>query len=1137
MDSKSLKIASSVLIVLILSSSVGFPLNFKISIAQAMGTAENVARRIALEGPSNELEGEGVFYCSTPIKLDNGKYEYYLWITNPKNKKIVLSFNEITEAEYHTKAPVSISYWEPQFPENNVEVKGNILSTTDQNIFRVIQLDREAILNVEQEGGDPIRVQNFGECSKLLAIILYTTNKVAQQVFEDPNYVAAERQLENAIIQTIDNLLLSLSTVEFQDSEVKMPKRVVFVGDTGFYKDKDTGTTAFDRVAGLIRDALKRGVMVIQVGDLIEKHASGGGKLTLHELLSYLRLINDVISLREKGAIYIDTLGNHELFVYMTGKFGGYENVQKIVVGFETNGAVISTELIEKLKETNNELVLDAILKYIEKRPLAVKIGEALIIHNPNPDVLNLLFKYNLIDKPLIPDWLEAVKKEFNINPKDPYANLKALYKLSMIYTQRAVDEKGDYRNGLIKALKSYEDEFVNRGIKTIYIGHDIKYPGADGFEVVGQLRVRNVQGEVVEYGIEEAILGKPKLTESNVEIPDKDGNKRSVQFGDAVKEVSDSSKNLKNELQAVNDIDDRVRVIELPQNANEFAQNTQTESKKVSEAQKGVQEAQQSGALSQEEAKPISDALSKAQNAISSNDPNSFVLAIDEAKSNVDILKGDLMADGIGLLERIAILKQLEVQVQRQTMFSLIKSYLITCNEVGSCNEEQKKAIGDLIKYNYERKYITEEEFRTYMGWIGEPVESQINKFEEESLSEADGQKAANAVTEQIKKEGVPEALNNVGKQSSNIKSSPIAWLKSERAQNFAKRLLNLEGKISEFESKISIKIFKINNKAVKLGGFAITFAVPIISSLLNDYFGNNVIAQLAISSINLVFAIYLVRFVFQVAVLIIGVITGTATAAALASTGIGLVIGLVVGIVVIAVFCFINPNSTICLCNFRNAQYAISQKGIDPSYYKDKLDEKLKPDLTYYLYAIKVSGNGCNGVEYELEVKSSKSYTYPNKLRIGCTGEKDCAGSMEVEASKIANNIDCYEACDINLKPPFDVLNPTTWQSVYLGKITIDKSPVYPVIISKFEKTSDYSCSIEYENKLDESLSLKVYIVEPENSKVIDSKDFTIPAKGKGNLNVYYSQAKKKFYLQIFKSSDKNMENPIFTPPLVCG
>jgi hypothetical protein len=1126
MDSKSLKIASSVLIVLILSSSVGFPLNFKITMAQAMSTAENVARRIALEGPSNELEGEGVFYCSDPIKLDNGKYEYYLWITNPKNKKIVLSFNEIMEAEFHTKVPLFISYWEPQFPENNVEVKGNILSTTDQNIFRVIQLDREAILDVEQEGGDPIRVQNFGECSKLLAIILYTTNKVAQQVFEDPNYVAAERQLENAIIQTIDNLLLSLSTVEFQDSEVKMPEKVSIVGDARFpdlfYKFKD-----------IILENLKNGIPVIQVGDLLEKHGKdpktgedAPGFLTKDEIKSMLDLIDKVDSIRiSEGRIYIDILGNHELMVYFTGRFGGYEKVNKDY-GFETNGAVIGTDL------ANTEEV-KRLVSYLEKRPIAAKVGKTLFIHNPSKSILHLMFKYNLINAPL-PHWIAAVMKEYNIKDE-----AQAVYLLIKMLTERPPGGKEEITKGVIDTVKKYESEFKERGIEKIIVGHDENFPGKKGFEKVDGIEMRNVRRIADTFDYNEVILGKPKITEVNVEIPDENGNKKSFSFKDALKFISDSWSSLKKRFKAWRVIIDHLIDIMPPKNANDFAQNTQTNSKKVSETQKVVQEEQQSGALSQEEAKSTSDALSKAQNAINSNDPNSFVSAIDEAKSNVNIEKGKSMLDIIGEFQRILILRQEYVKDRREKMLSAIELYLHACSELGSSCEKLKISIKDLITHSYEMGYITKEEYNTYMDWIEKDssIESKINNFDKQLLSEADGKKAANVVNEQIKKGGVPEALNNVEKQSSNIKSSPIAWLKSERAQNFAKKLLNLEKKISDFESKISIKIFKINNMLVKLGGFAITFAVPIISSLLNDYFGNNVIAQLAISSIDLAFAIYLIRFFFHVAVLIIGVITGTATVAALASTGIGLVIGLAVGIVVIVVFCFLNPNSTICLCNFRDAQYAISQKGKDPSYYKDKLDEKLKPDLTYYLYAIKVSGNGCNGVEYELEVKSSKSYTYPNKLRIGCTGEKDCAGSMEVEASKIANNIDCYEACNINLKPHFDVLNPATWQSVYLGKITIDKYPAYPVIISNFVKIDDYSCSIEYENKLDESLSLKVYIVEPESSKVLDHQSFTLPAKGKGNLNVHYIMPKKKFYIQIFKSSDKNMENPIYTPTLVCG
>jgi len=857
--------------------------------------------------------------------------------------------------------------------------------------------------------------------------------------------------------------------------------------------------------------------------------------------LLYNAFIKFVNYAREKGYIYLDTSGNHELSFLITAKAGGYEKVQQIVK-FGTNGAVVSTELIEELKKRGMEALLNEIIEYQEKRPIAIKVGKTLIVHNLNPDILKLILKHNLINKPLIPDVLEAVKKEYKqelkISEGDPYADLKALVKLYEIFTKRAEDNLGDRKNGFINVLKENEDELLSRGIINIFVGHDEGYPGANGFEVVGKLRVRNVKGEAVEYSIEEAFLGKPELKEFIVKIPDKDGNEKSVQFGEALKEASDSSKNLKNKLQAVNDIDDKVRAMEQPQNANELAQNSQTLSKQVSEAQKVVQEAQQSGALSQEEAKPILDALSKEQNAINSNDLNSLILAKDEAKSNSDIIKGKLMLDIIEEFQRALILIRENVKVGREKMLSSIQLYLLTCSEFGSSScEKLKRAIIDLITHSRDMGYITKEEYDTFMMWIEEPLDSQINKFDKELLSEADGKKAANVVNEQIKKGGVPEALNNVEKQSSNIKSSPIAWLKSERAQNFAKKLLNLENKISEFESKISIKIFNIKNKAVQLGGFAITFAIPIISSLLNDYFGNNVIAQLAISSINLVFAVYWVRFIFQVVILVIGVITGAATVAALASAGIGFVIGLAVGIVVIAVFCFLNPNSTICLCNFRNAQYAISEKGKDPSYYKDKLDEKLKPDLTYYLYAIKVSGNGCNGVEYELEVKSSKSYTYPNKLRIGCTGEKDCAASMEVEASKIANNIDCYEACDINLKPPFDFFNPTTWQSVYLGKITIDKSPAYPVIISNFAKTDDYSCSIEYENRLDESLSLKVYIVEPESSKVLDHQSFTLPAKGKGKLNVRYIMPNKKFYIQIFKSSDKNMENPIYTPTLVCG
>jgi UDP-2,3-diacylglucosamine pyrophosphatase LpxH len=1110
MDSKSLKIASSVLIVLILSSALGFPLNFKISIAQAMSTAENVARRIALEGPSNELDGEGVFYCSTPIKLDNGKYEYYLWITNPKNKKIRISFNEIVEAEYHIKAPVSISYWEPQFPENNVEVKGNILSTTDQNIFRVIQLDREAILNVEQEGGDPIRVQNFGECSKFLAIILYTINKVAEQAFEDPKYVAAERQLENAIIQTIDNLLLSLSKVEFQDSEVKISNKVFIVGDT------DISTPQFENVRNMIIGYLESGTPVVIVGDMAEKHAKDVAYLTLDEIKSlsnHLTKVKDIVA--KTGIAHIYVLGNHELNLILTGKYRAPSAIDGAAISPELADTQEAKTLIEELET---------------KGRIAVKSGRALFIHNLNEDVLNLMFKHNLIGANL-KTWLDAIKTEYGKK-----TDAEALDLLVRMLTKRAGEEPKERAEAMIKLVRKFKSEFEKRGINIIFMGHDSNYPGIKNFVEVDGIKLRNVWGQAKEFDYNEVFLGR-SLTQSNVEVPDENGNKKSMSFRDALKYASGLWESLKKRWQAWRVVNDYVRVIELPQNANEFAQNTQTNSKKVSEAQKVVQDKIQSGELPQEDAKPIADALSKAQNAINSNDPNSYILAVDEARSNVNMKKGELILEIIGEFQRALILTQEDVKVRREKMLSLIEFYLHTCSQLGSSCENLKRSISDLIAHSYESGYITKEERDTYMSWIEEPVDSQIKKFDDALNSEADGKKAANVVNEQIKKEGVSEALNNVEKQSSNIKSSQIAWYKSDRAQNFANKLLNLEKKISGFESKISIKIFNIKNEVVKLGGFAITFAIPIISSLLNDYFENNVIAQLAISSINLLFATYLVRFFFQVAVLIISVITGVKTVAALASAGIGFVIGLAVGIVAIVVFCFFNPNSTICLCNFRSAQYAISQKGVDPSYYKDKLDEKLKPDLTYYLYAIKVSGHGCNGVEYELEVKSSKSYTYPNKLRIGCMGEKDCAGSMEVEASKIANNIDCYEACDINLKPPFDIFNPATWQSVYLGKITIDKSPVYPVIISNFVKTSDYSCSIEYENKLEESLALKVYIVEPESSKVIDSKGFTIPAKGKGNLNVHYSQPKKKFYLQIFKSSDKNMENPIFTPPLVCG
>ena len=1110
MATKSIKTLALILLILVLSSTLEFPLHFRISMAQAIEEAENLARRIvpsrlSLQGSIEELKKEGVFYCRRPVEV-GGKYEYYIWISNPNKKKISIMFMQ--SYPHVEMVPVAIDYWEPQFPEENVEVNGPVLSTRDEIVFRSFQLSDPVQLILQQVGGDSIGIYTYDDCQQFIALIHYSISRTTVEAMDKSGYTQATEQLRKDILRTTSYLIPQLS---FQGASYSPTAK--FMGDSGF-----EGAFQLKDVMKIIEELQGIGFVL---GDWSERHGTIGEK-ELETLHKFVEKVSTKPNIRV-------VIGNHDL-QFRTSVYYGLE---------PTTGVRLPPALRADSRARE-------IANWIGTQPIIRREGDALIAHNVNRELLRLAFKYDLIDKP-VTTWEEAIRKEYKLN-NDVEINKK----LIEILLSREAKE----------AVETYEDELISRGIKKVVVGHYEKYPKEYSTKKgITLYRVWHEQKDIEIYTTpftsstgEVVAMDASKAIENNkiaLEMLQKQSN--------AIDKLSSVSQSLLKQLKSEEFVNDETRKALL---------------QSIDDALKTLDDIEKEGSLTSEIIADYRDTLVEMKRvATEGKELDKWESLRMQLDGMLRADKGNLQAESSRVLINSASTLATINRAKREGFFCTFAQWLaspVCLEDPQACSSTLKQ----LLQEARSGKILTQDEFNSWSQRVETLSKLKGGDYEKErfklqaavngEIEEARGGKKVWGEVNYILEMYLESSIRVVNSKLELLKNQKglSAWFKKSGLR-IAKGILLTEQKWEEFEAKFKITSSTRRGMVIGAAIGAIQFLSPVILACLRDYLGEAHPIYIAGVYFSMIMgAYYTLRFGIWIGSLIAGMIMGEVTVlaflSALVSMGIGFLISFFVSAVITLLFCYFNPNSSMCLCNFSTARYALVRNGENPIY-SSSLTATVNWGETYTFYAIHVTGKGCNKVNYKVSLSAS---VCPSEEEIRRGGMGSCNTKIITESQDVCvmscdvqGNCACRvtislpsqkENCDyadVYLTYPGSIIerlqDPRKWIPVYVGKVAISSQPSPTPKVSVNLQCDENSrvCTLNYTNPLEESLVARFYLIDPSTRKVLETDEKTIPAKASGNIRTkqFGCPLGRNTYgigFQVFKSSDAKFVNPLISP-----
>jgi predicted RNA-binding protein with RPS1 domain len=1196
---EKIKIFAIILLILILSSSFEFPFHLQRAFAQAVEEASKSSKLSFQENNAQQFNKEGVFYCSTPRRLNNGKYEYFLVISNPNKKKISLFLWKYMQPSPH---PADISYWEPLTPEKNVKAEGPKLISDDEIVFRAFQSDTPGNLGVVQDGGDSISIVQFDDCEIFLKSMALGVAITIDKTLDSRGYYNSRDELTNKIAFLALPALVNI----ISQQESSIPKYVwesrpahIF-GDSGF--DPSQGFLLVPRgnipnVKELLGPILAEEYLntykpvVIFVGDLVEKHTWTGPYLTESEIRGALEVFN---LLRKYSLNYETGEG------YVVAVSGNNDLIYLLAVKTRSNlglgGTVASFPEFARLSPGSEYFTLaNNLANEIADLPLVAKVGNKLIVHTP--EVLDLLPKYNLKLEDVINRPTKDVIKMLglDLDEIDKMSPAELNEKLSrvtqflneMTNNRPTVEGIQDIirRNSreIIEVMS--EDERV-RDVKSIEIifGHtkewantpdvDRKYGcgglGCDLYEDKESGII--IRGKGVWKKLDETSNVPGKKIEVKVLQVDEEGNQKEVSVKEAAEKVEKDTEQLKPKVETANQLSSDIETL-FPHVENldvleglrgELSQNFQ-------KFEETIARLEIEGKLKKEDAQALRSALASMKKAVDEFDIKSYEGGREEMKSIINKIKQENHVEaGRVLTNAVSLIGTGRKEVSIAFLEYLRNNLPTTLEEVQSKVPQLKNAIEGM----YSGGYI-DESIRDALLEAMKAIESSEDNAELVVNTYRARVTIHNA--ESGMKEGRGIYRHDVNFVLSTFLEPTLKAIniKLEESQNlgiFTKLSLSLAKKIVEFPMKHP-KIYKAMGSVLAVWAY-----VQLVLPYVRDYYSDNPTVLSILDGISS--AMNIIAFISTSLYLgpsIIGLIIGTVSFSEFGTVILSLIlsnlqwmaIALVVTIVAILVYCsIINPQGAFCLCDFGNAKYALVRRGTQVSErsYTKTLDATVALGEEYDLLIKDVSGKGCKGAEYVVKIgylDPFYAYVFAESSKpivMMCDSNGKCGGFTGIKIPPDKGRHDYY---NIYLVPPGGIeriIDPRKWENIIIGKITISSSsspqpsspsqpsqPTVRLTLSSLTcNSNERKCTLQYINEETESFNVRFYLIK--DGKVVEIDEKPIPAaQAAGSKNSGSIQTKTfgcpagagtyNVMFQVFKSSDSKLVNPIYSPLQVGG
>jgi len=1168
MVSKNIKTLVGFLLVLILSSTLEFPLRLKMSVAQITEEVERRALRLFLsslsfqEGNLESLKKEGIFYCRKPVQIE-GKNEYYIWISNPNRKKISIMF---LQSGYQQMIPTTIDYWEPQLPEQNVEVRGPILSTNDEIVFRLFHTNKPVHLTIQQIGGDHIDIYTYEDCLEFGTTFYYSLARTTLETLDKIGYTQANEQLTRDSLRMVFHLLPSIS---FQGMETI---RVTTIGDSGFDR-----TPRLSDVMEILK-TIKGYVFIL--GDYLEKHTNFqpqnyltfGELKEAHEFMKMARSSQNIYTL----------CGNHELQFLLAVLTGGKGYMP-------SDGAWLS----EALATTDEAIQL---ADWIRRQPVMIRYGNTLFAHSMTPELLRLAIEYDLFDKPL-DEWIKVAMKHYRKSNE-----IAAIYELipRMIGNpypeQRHLDPQ--------TALQMYGDKLKEKGIYQVVVAHSQQYSLLDGKSING-ITFRSSFRQI-----------KKDIDVRFIKHISEQGEASMAALSQAINDNQQSSRILNKRIEALDNLKAKLKQVLTPLKSDEFV-NKEIRRQLISQIDEAIDLTHDPSFeehVGKENAKNIRIRLQKLRYQLwLAEDPGQANLGEynklrEELKETLDVL-GTETDQEVNRVLINAVQAAAEVEFhKRESFFNNLLKVLTTqedCLKNDECFQSRiKSSLDDALRdkvidqseYNKLMKKLEEVRKLTGEGYIKEKFNLEAEIYaEKERARMGKGKEGWEKINYMLHHYIQPtiDVINSKLKVLENQKGF-ISMLK-RGGLKFAKSVLVLSRKLEEYESELKLSSISKKGMALGLAIAALEFLSPVILATLRDNLGVYhpiYVAALYVSGAMKV--VTFTSFVIKVASMIIAIALGTlppkAFLAFFIALGKGFVIGFLASAILVLVFCHFNPSSSACLCNFSTAKYALTREKESPKYSSPPIEVPINWDEAYTFYAAYVTGRNCDKVKYKVRIIASKPFSHEMGVSQGATttllaeSQNDCVMVCDAEGKcacwatiRISSQKEKYEFADIYITPSGNFLeilmDPRKWSSVYVGKVVFSSRPTpqpspdrptpqpspdrptpqpspdrptpQPSPDSKVTTVltcNDVNriCTLSYSNTLEESLVVRFYLISPAERKVLDIDEKTIPAKASGQIQTkqFGCPLGRNTYtimFQIFKSSDTKFINPLISSLMI--
>jgi hypothetical protein len=536
--------------------------------------------------------------------------------------------------------------------------------------------------------------------------------------------------------------------------------------------------------------------------------------------------------------------------------------------------------------------------------------------------------------------------------------------------------------------------------------------------------------------------------------------------------------------------------------------------------------------------------------------------------------------------IKQANIVRTTNIKVGRVNLFTNL--YHTTLEMAGTFDHRPIiERMKGLLQAALNNHLLTEEEYNNWMAKIKGVEEGKIAPFDlvEMFIKQANIEQQLNKpIIIEAKKEGetISSLANQVVKYQDPIQKELKLLSEKENLLKNQKGLTDFlkreEIKVLKFFPTLDEKLGALTRKLEahpRLVGAAmavlqvISILSPIIEAEARERFGAN---SLVYYSINLLLiATHFVQYILLGLTIVdaLGLfcsflagsaVAGEELAAFLLNWGIGYVVILFAIAAMFFIYCsFISPDSSVCLCNFSKAKFAIlpsSQSKTTRPSYSSTIDATVRAGETYTIYVADATGKGCEGVVYKFSLVYRRVVDASSQpFRMTCDREGKCAGSADVT---IPSNHPWYSVKLYSGDNLWEVINnPVKWAYYYVGKLTISSQPPQPsspsqptqpsqptvkLTLSGFTcDSNERKCEVQYINEETESFKVRFYLIK--DGKVVEIDEKTIPAaQVAGSKNSGSIQTKTfgcpagagtyNIMFQIFKSSDSKFINPIISP-----